>query len=110
MRVKWLVYVLCGVLTAVAGLILSSRLGAGSPKVGVGDELAVIAAVVVGGTSLSGGRGSIGGTFVGLLTVSALNSGMTWIGVETFGQQVTLGVVILAAVLLDQFKARKTFF
>ncbi len=108
MRVKWLVYVLCGVLTAVAGLILSSRLGAGSPKVGVGDELAVIAAVVVGGTSLSGGRGSIGGTFVGLLTVSALNSGMTWIGVETFGQQVTLGVVILAAVLLDQIKARGT--
>jgi len=91
-------------LTAVAGLILSSRLGSGSPKVGVGDELAVIAAVVVGGTSLSGGRGSIGGTFVGLLVVSVLNSGLTWIGVETFGQQVTLGVVILAAVLLDRLK------
>jgi len=103
-RVKWLVYVLCSMLTAVAGLILSSRLGSGSPKVGVGDELAVIAAVVVGGTSLSGGRGSIGGTFVGLLVVSVLNSGLTWIGVETFGQQVTLGVVILAAVLLDRLK------
>lgn len=110
MRVKWLVYVFCGMLTAVAGLILSSRLGSGSPKVGLGDELAVIAAVVVGGTSLSGGRGSIGGTFVGLLVVSVLNSGLTWIGVETFGQQVTLGVVILAAVLLDQIKTRGSSF
>ncbi len=103
-RVKLLVYVLNSTLTVVAGLILSARLGAGSPKVGVGDELAVIAAVVVGGTSLSGGRGTIGGTFMGLLVVSVLNSGLTWVGVETFGQQVTLGLVILAAVLLDKLK------
>lgn len=103
--VKWRVYMLCSMLTIIAGLILSSRLGAGSPKVGMGDELGVIAAVVVGGTSLSGGRGSIGGTFVGLLVVSMLNSGLTWIGVETFGQQVTLGIVILAAVLLDKLKS-----
>lgn len=104
-RVKFLVYVISGVLAAVAGLVLSSRLGSGSPKVGVADELGVIAAVVVGGTSLSGGRGSIAGTFMGLLVVSVLNSGLTWIGVETFGQQVTLGLVILAAVLLDKIKA-----
>jgi ribose/xylose/arabinose/galactoside ABC-type transport system permease subunit len=106
-RVKVWVYVLCSALGAVGGLILSSRLGAGSPKVGLGDELAVIAAVVVGGTSLSGGRGGIGGTFVGLLVVSVLNSGLMWIGVETFGQQVILGIVILAAVLLDQVKTWK---
>ncbi len=105
-RVKVKVYMLCSALTALAGLMLSSRLGAGSPKVGVGDELAVIAAVVVGGTSLSGGRGSVVGTFVGLLVVSVLNSGLTWIGVETFGQQVTLGLVILAAVLLDKLKGQ----
>lgn len=104
MRVKLLVYVLCSTLSVLAGLILSSRLGAGSPKVGVADELAVIAAVVVGGTSLSGGRGSIGGTFVGLLVIAVLNSGLNWIGVETFGQQVTLGLVILGAVLLDKLK------
>jgi ribose/xylose/arabinose/galactoside ABC-type transport system permease subunit len=103
-RVKLLVYLLIGVLTALAGLILSSKLGSGSPKVGLGDELAVIAAVVVGGTSLSGGRGTIGGTFMGLLVVAILNSGLTWIGIETFGQQVTLGLVILAAVLLDRLK------
>ncbi|MFM1921971.1 MAG: ribose transporter permease [Candidatus Hydrogenedentota bacterium] len=103
-RVKLGVYLLGGVLTAIAGIMLSSKLGSGSPKVGVADELAVIAAVVVGGTSLAGGRGSIIGTFVGLIVVSVLNSGLTWIGVETFGQQVTLGLVILAAVLLDRFK------
>jgi ribose/xylose/arabinose/galactoside ABC-type transport system permease subunit len=103
-RVKLLAYVLCSTLSALGGLILSSRLGAGSPKVGVADELAVIAAVVVGGTSLSGGRGTIGGTFVGLLVIAVLNSGLNWIGVETFGQQVTLGLVILGAVLLDKLK------
>ncbi len=105
-RVKVAVYALGGVLTALAGLLLASRLGAGSPKVGVTDELAVIAAVVVGGTSLSGGRGGIGGTLLGLLVVTTLDSGLNWIGVGTFGQQVTLGVVILAAVLLDTAKAR----
>ncbi|MBI2422916.1 MAG: ABC transporter permease [Candidatus Hydrogenedentes bacterium] len=103
-RVKFFVYLICGVLSALAGVILSSRLGSGSPKVGVADELAVIAAVVVGGTSLSGGRGSIGGTLVGLLVVAVLNSGLTWIGVETFGQQVVLGLVILGAVMLDRLK------
>ena len=101
---KWRVYMLCSVLSVIAGLILSSRLGSGDPKVGLGDELAVIAAVVVGGTSLSGGKGSIIGTFVGLLVVAVLNSGLNWVGVETFGQQVTLGLVILAAVLLDKLK------
>jgi len=105
-KVTFLVYVWSGALTALGGLILSSRLGAGSPKVGVGDELAVIAAVVVGGTSLAGGRGTITGTFAGLLVVAVLNTGLTWIGVETFGQQVTLGLVILGAVLLDRLKNR----
>ncbi len=102
---KWRVYMLSGALGALAGLVLSSRLGSGDPKIGLGDELKVIAAVVVGGTSLSGGRGSIVGTFAGLLVVSVLDSGLNWIGVETFGQQVTLGIVILAAVLLDRIKS-----
>ena len=103
-RVKAIVYMMSGALAVAAGLILSSKLGAGSPKVGMGNELDVIAAVVVGGTSLSGGRGTIGGTLVGLLIISVLNSGLNWIGVESFGQQVTLGLVILAAVLLDRLK------
>lgn len=105
-RVKMLVYVICSALAALSGVILSSRLGSGSPKVGVADELGVIAAVVIGGTSLSGGRGTIVGTVMGLLVVSVLNSGLTWVGVETFGQQVTLGLVILGAVLLDKAKGQ----
>jgi ribose transport system permease protein len=105
-RTKWIVYCMCGVLAVLGGLIASSKLGSGDPKAGLGDELSVIAAVVVGGTSLSGGRGTIGGTFVGLLIVSVLNSGLNWIGVESFGQQVILGIVILAAVVLDRVKMR----
>ncbi len=105
-RVKTTVYAMCGMLAVLGGLIASSKLGSGDPKAGIGDELSVIAAVVVGGTSLSGGRGTIAGTFIGLLIVSVLNSGLNWIGVESFGQQVILGLVILAAVLLDRFKSR----
>jgi ribose/xylose/arabinose/galactoside ABC-type transport system permease subunit len=104
---KWAVYCMCSVFAVIGGLIASSKLGSGDPKAGLGDELSVIAAVVVGGTSLSGGRGTIGGTFVGLLIVSVLSSGLNWIGVESFGQQVILGTVILAAVLLDRVKARR---
>ena len=101
-RVKWGVYCMCAALAALGGLVASSKLGSGDPKMGIGAELGVIAAVVVGGTSLSGGRGTIGGTFLGLLIIAVLESGLTWVGVETFGQQVTLGIAILAAVLLDQ--------
>jgi len=103
---KLAVYGMCGLLAVLGGLIVSSKLGSGDPKAGLGDELNVIAAVVVGGTSLSGGRGTIGGTFVGLMVVSVLSSGLNWIDVESFGQQVVLGLVILAAVLLDRFKGR----
>jgi ribose/xylose/arabinose/galactoside ABC-type transport system permease subunit len=106
-RVKTSVYACCGTLAALGGLINSSKVGSGDPTSGLGFELDVIAAVVVGGTSLSGGRGSIGGTLIGLLFVSVLAVGLNWIGVETFGQQVTLGVVILAAVLLDRLKVSR---
>lgn len=105
-RVKLAVYTLCGALAALSGLLLSSRLGSGTPAVGIGDELSVIAAVVVGGTSLSGGRGGLLHTLVGLLIITTLTSGLNWINVGTFGQQVVLGLVILAAVLLDKYRAR----
>jgi len=91
-------------LAVLAGLMLSSKMKSGDPTVGVGDELQVIAAVVVGGTSLSGGRGTIMGTFLGLLIIAVLATGLTWIGMESFGQQVILGIVILGAVLLDRLK------
>lgn len=105
-RTKIAVYTLSGALAALAGLLLSSRLGSGVPTVGIGDELSVIAAVVVGGTSLSGGRGGLLHTLVGLLIITTLTSGLNWINVGTFGQQVVLGLVILAAVLLDKYRAR----
>lgn len=104
-RIKLAVYCMSSVLAVLGGLILSSKLRSGDPTVGVGDELQVIAAVVVGGTSLTGGRGTITGTFIGLLIIAVLATGLTWIGMESFGQQVILGAVILAAVLLDQFKS-----
>lgn len=103
-RVKWTVYCMSSVLAVLGGLILSSKLKSGDPTVGVGDELQVIAAVVVGGTSLTGGRGTITGTFIGLLIIAVLATGLTWIGMESFGQQVILGIVILAAVLMDRLK------
>ncbi len=103
-RVKWAVYCMSGALAVLAGLMLSSKMKSGDPTVGVGDELQVIAAVVVGGTSLTGGRGTIAWTFLGLLIIAVLATGLTWIGMESFGQQVILGIVILGAVLLDRLK------
>ncbi|MBX7259206.1 MAG: ABC transporter permease [Candidatus Hydrogenedentes bacterium] len=103
-RVKWIVYSISGALAALGGIILSSKMQSGDPAVGIGDELQVIAAVVVGGTSLSGGRGAIAGTLIGLLFIAVLTVGLTWIGMESFGQQVILGPVILAAVLIDRLK------
>lgn len=105
-RIKWAVYAVSACTAIIGGLMLSSELNAGDPKAGLGAELEVIAAVVVGGTSLSGGRGGIVGTFLGLLIIATLRSGLNWVGTESFTQQVILGIVILAAVLLDQLKRR----
>lgn len=105
-RVKLTVYCMASVLAVMGGMILSSYMGSGDPKAGLMYELFVIAAVVVGGTSLMGGQGSIVGTFIGLLIISLLESGLNWIQVQSFVQQVILGAVILAAVLLDRVKGR----
>jgi ribose/xylose/arabinose/galactoside ABC-type transport system permease subunit len=106
-RYLFLVYVLIGVLAAVAGIILASRLGAGDPKSGMMWELTVIAAVVVGGTSLNGGEGSIVGTFFGALIIGVVNNTLNLMNVDAYWQQVVLGSVILSAVLLDRMKNRK---
>ncbi|HLX68439.1 MAG TPA: ribose ABC transporter permease [Verrucomicrobiae bacterium] len=106
-RVKLWVYALGGALAAVGGLILTARLDAADPKAGLGYELDSIAAVVIGGTSLSGGRGSILGTVLGCLIIGVLNDGLFLLDVSPFWQQVVKGFVILAAVAADKMGSRE---
>lgn len=106
-RVKLWVYALGGALAAVGGLILTARLDAADPKAGLGYELDSIAAVVIGGTSLSGGRGSILGTVLGCLIIGVLNDGLFLLDVSPFWQQVIKGFVILAAVAADKMGSRE---
>jgi ribose transport system permease protein len=101
-RVKIWVYTLSGAMSAMAGIILTSRLNSAQPTAGAGYELDAIAAVVLGGTSLTGGRGWIFGTLVGALLIGVLNNGLNLLGVSSFYQQVIKGVVILLAVLIDR--------
>jgi ribose/xylose/arabinose/galactoside ABC-type transport system permease subunit len=106
-RVTVSVYVISGVLAALSGTILASRMSSGQPNAGVMFELEVIAAVVVGGTSLFGGRGGIVGTFFGAMLIGVLRNGLNLVGVGSYVQQVVLGVVILLAVMLDQLRKEK---
>ncbi len=103
-RIKIYVYALTGALAALASLILTSRLNSAQPTAGTMFELDAIAAVVLGGTSLTGGRGWIVGTIIGALIIGVLNNGLNLIGVSSFFQQVVKGAVILIAVLLDRKK------
>lgn len=103
-RIKIAVYSLTGTLAALSALILTSRLNSAQPTAGTSYELDAIAAVVLGGTSLTGGRGWIFGTLVGALIIGVLNNGLNLIGVSSFFQQVVKGAVILIAVLLDRKK------
>jgi ribose transport system permease protein len=104
--IKIWVYTLGGGLAGVAGLILTARLDAADPKAGLGYELDSIAAVVIGGTSLSGGRGSIFGTVLGCLIIGVLNNGLVLLEVSPFWQQIIKGFVILVAVAVDRMGNR----
>ena len=101
-RIRMQVYMLGGALAGVAGVVLAARLDAADPRAGLGYELDSIAAVVIGGTSLSGGRGSIPGTVLGCLIIGVLNTGLVLLGVSPFWQMVVKGYVILAAAALDK--------
>jgi len=101
-RVKIWVYTISGILSALAGLILVSRLNSAQPTAGSGYELDAIAATVIGGTSLSGGNGRISGTLIGALIMGVLTNGMNLLGISSFYQQVVQGIVIIIAVLLDR--------
>lgn len=104
-RVKIMIYSLAGLLAALAGAILTSRLNSAQPTAGTSYELDAIAAVVLGGTSLSGGRGLIIGTLIGALIIGTLNNGLNLLGVSSFFQMVVKGIVIIIAVLIDRKKA-----
>ena len=101
------VYVICGALAGLAGVILSARLNSSQPSSGLGYELDTIAAVVIGGASLSGGVGSIGGTAVGVLIIGFLRNGLNLLQISPFVQQVVIGVVIAVAVAADTMRNRK---
>ena len=105
-RVIWLVYALNGGLAGLAGLTLASRLGAGVPNSGLQYELDVIAAVVVGGTSLAGGRGTIVGTLWGTVFIGVLTNGLNLANIDPYVQKIALGVVILLAAIGDRITGR----
>jgi ribose transport system permease protein len=105
-KVLLFAYTACGALAGLGGVVMASQLKSGSPTYGQMYELYVIAAVVVGGTSLSGGEGKVLGTLIGAFIIAVIQNGMNLTGVESYTQKVVLGLVILGAVLLDILKRR----
>jgi len=104
--VKTFVYVISGGCAALAGMLLMARFSSGSPQTGVGSELQSIAAVVVGGTSLMGGRGSVVASFFGALLIGVLNNVMNLLNIESYTQDIVLGAVILLAVIGEEVRKR----
>ncbi|HEY3547023.1 MAG TPA: ABC transporter permease [Propionicimonas sp.] len=106
---KWLIiiYAVAGLFVGLAAIMISARLGSAQPATGAGYELQAIAAVVIGGTSLSGGKGTIVGTIIGALIISVINNGLQIISVRQEWQNVILGLVILIVVFIDQLRARR---
>jgi len=100
-QIKFFVYITSAVFASLAGIVLASRINAGTPVSGVGFELDAIAAVVIGGTSLSGGIGKIWGTLLGVLIVGAINNGLDLLNVSSYYQQIAKGAIIVLAVAID---------
>ena len=96
-----------GLMAAIAGVVLASRMFSGQPTAGQGAEMDAIAAVVLGGTSMSGGVGKIGGTVIGALIIGVLSNGLNLLGINSFWQYIVKGVVILIAVYVDFLKKGK---
>ncbi len=106
-RHKILVYAWAGFLTSIAAVVLTARVSAGQPSAGLMYELDAIASAVIGGTSLQGGIGTIGGTVVGTLIIAVMNNGLQLLGVSSYWQQILKGVIIVTAVVLDTMRNRK---
>lgn len=101
-KTKMLVYVICSCLAGLAGIVQTSRIAVGQPSIGEGYEMDAIAAVVIGGVSLSGGKGTVIGTIVGALIIGVLNNGLDLLNVSSYWQSVVKGLIIIGAVLLDR--------
>lgn len=106
-RVKLIVYSLGSALAAIGGIIVTARLDSAQPNAGISYELDAIAAVVIGGTSLNGGKGSVWGTVIGAVIIGILNNGLVLLNVSPFWQQVVKGAVILLAVIIDKVGEKK---
>ena len=106
---RWLlmIYTFAGLFTGIAGVVIAARLSSAQPQLGVGYELQAIAAVIIGGTSLLGGRGSIVGTLIGALIMSVLINGLRIMAIQTEWQNVVVGLVVLFAVFTDNLRRRR---
>jgi inositol transport system permease protein len=102
-RIKCWVYTLSGIFAAIGGILLAARINTGQPNAGLGFELDAIAAVIIGGTSTRGGKGSIIGTLLGVLFIGVINNGLDLMNVSAYWQQVVMGGIIILAVVIDRF-------
>ncbi|MCC8167254.1 MAG: ABC transporter permease [Planctomycetes bacterium] len=109
-RYKIIAYAICGLMAAVAGMVMLAKLGTGEPTAGQGYELNAIAAAAIGGASLAGGKGSILGTVLGALTLSALKIGLVVIGMDTFYQYIATGLIIVVAAYFEVIQAKISHF
>ncbi|ARK30130.1 ABC transporter permease [Halalkalibacter krulwichiae] len=106
-RVELSVYIIAGFLSGIAGILMTARLGSGTPLAGSNLELMAIAAVVIGGSSLMGGRGTVYGTVIGVLLINVINTGMNLMNISSHYQGLMMGVVILLAALIDSYGNKK---
>ena len=106
-RVKIGVFVVSAVVSGISGLVLSSRLMAGSPEIGIGWELDIVAAVIIGGTNIVGGEGKLSGTLLGVLFIGVLSNGMILLDITPYMQKVVRGLVILGAVILNSLQEKR---
>ncbi|MCS7088180.1 MAG: ABC transporter permease [Thermoflexales bacterium] len=107
-RIKWLTYILCGTLAGVGGVLVVARLGVSAPTQALGYELYVIASAVIGGVSLSGGRGTVLGAVLGAVLIGVLNNALVLLRVESYWQQAFTGGIILLSALIDRLRQRRS--